>query len=49
MDAIARFEMPEEGYQCPCCGSNMQCRLFHSKDVSRYENRPEWCPLEEED
>lgn len=49
MGAVARFDMPEECYQCPCCGIHMQCQLFHSRNVSDYEGRPEWCPLEEED
>ena len=48
MDAIARFEMPEECYQCPCCGGNMHCRLFFSRKVPE-ERIPEWCPLEEDE
>lgn len=49
MGAIAYFDMPEECYQCPCCGYNMKCRLLHYRDVSNYESRPDWCPLDEDD
>lgn len=49
MGAVARFDMPEECYQCPCCGIHMQFQLFHSRSVSDYEGRPEWRPLEEDD
>lgn len=43
--AILIMDMPEGCYTCPCCSSNMYCRITYQWTGIVEGRVPEWCPI----